>query len=164
MSIPKRSKALRAASKNFRGPSGIQHASVLGAVKDKPPLAVAAPSLPGLPSASSSLALMQETRAAMTANYDAILIGSGIGALTVAVGLARQKRWRCLILEQNFNLGGMTQEFVRKRRYHFDVGLHYVQRDDRRRAFICRNKPEVAIARAMTSSSFLPVQNPSRFN
>ena len=47
---------------------------------------------------------MQETRAAMTPNYDAILIGSGIGALTVAVGLARQKRWRCLILEQNFNL------------------------------------------------------------
>ena len=62
----------------------------------------------------------------MTANYDAILIGSGIGALTVAVGLARQKRWRCLILEQNFNLGGMTQDFVRERRYHFDVGLHYV--------------------------------------
>lgn len=62
----------------------------------------------------------------MTAKYDAILIGSGIGALTVAVGLARQKRWRCLILEQNFNLGGMTQEFVRERRYHFDVGLHYV--------------------------------------
>jgi all-trans-retinol 13,14-reductase len=59
-------------------------------------------------------------------NYDAILIGSGIGTLTVAVGLARQKHWRCLILEQNFNLGGMTQEFVRKRRYHFDVGLHYV--------------------------------------
>ena len=69
---------------------------------------------------------MQEMRAGMTANYDAILIGSGIGALTVAVGLARRKRWRCLILEQNFNLGGMTQEFVRKRRYHFDVGLHYV--------------------------------------
>ena len=62
----------------------------------------------------------------MTANYDAILIGSGIGALTVAVWLSRQKHWRCLILEQNFNLGGMTQEFVRERRYHFDVGLHYV--------------------------------------
>jgi hypothetical protein len=45
VSIPKRSKALRAASKNFRSPSGIQHASVPGAVKDKPPLAVAAPSL-----------------------------------------------------------------------------------------------------------------------
>ena len=44
MPIPKRSKALRAASKNFRGPGVIQHATVLGAVKDKP-LAVAAPSL-----------------------------------------------------------------------------------------------------------------------
>ena len=60
----------------------------------------------------------------MTANYDAILIGSGIGALTVAVGLSRQKHWRCLILEQNFNLGGMTREFVRERRHHF--GLHDV--------------------------------------
>ncbi len=47
---------------------------------------------------------MQEMRTAMTASYDAILIGSGIGALAVAVGLARHKRWRCLILEQNFNL------------------------------------------------------------
>jgi hypothetical protein len=34
--IPKRSKALRAASKNFRGPSGIQHAAVLAAAKAKP--------------------------------------------------------------------------------------------------------------------------------
>jgi hypothetical protein len=32
----------------------------------------------------------------------------------------------CLILERNFNLGGMTQEFVRERRYHCDVGLRYV--------------------------------------
>jgi len=64
---------------------------------------------------------MRETGAVVTTNYDAILIGLGIGALTVAVGLSRQKHWRCLILEQNFNLGGMTQEFVRERRYHFDV-------------------------------------------
>jgi hypothetical protein len=41
VSIPKRSKALRAASKNFLRPGSIQHAAVLGAVKDKPPLAVA---------------------------------------------------------------------------------------------------------------------------
>jgi len=32
---------------------------------------------------------MQETRAAVTTNYDAILIGSGIGGLTVALGLAK---------------------------------------------------------------------------
>ena len=36
MPIPKRSKALRAASKHFRGHSGIQHAAVLAAVKTKP--------------------------------------------------------------------------------------------------------------------------------
>jgi len=59
-------------------------------------------------------------------HYDAIIIGSGIGAMTVAAGLAFQKGWRCLILEQNFNLGGMTHEFVRKPGYKFPVGLHYV--------------------------------------
>jgi phytoene dehydrogenase-like protein len=69
---------------------------------------------------------MREIRAAMTTNCDAILIGSGIGALPVAFGLVRHKHWRCLILEQNFNLGGMTQEFVRERCCHFDVGAHYV--------------------------------------
>jgi len=31
-------------------------------------------------------------------SYDAILIGSGIGAVTVAVGLERQKGWRCLTI------------------------------------------------------------------
>ena len=38
------------------------------------------PRLSRLSSARSPLALMQETRAATTPNYDAILIGSGIGA------------------------------------------------------------------------------------
>ena len=36
MPIPERRKALRAASKTFRGPSGIQHTAVLAAVKFKP--------------------------------------------------------------------------------------------------------------------------------
>ena len=64
MSIPKRSKAPRAASKNFRGPSGIQHAAVLGAVKDKPPLAVAAPSL--TPPARGSTGFVQGRDEGMT--------------------------------------------------------------------------------------------------
>lgn len=32
--------------------------------------------------------------------YDAIFIGSGIGSMTTAVALAREKGWRCLLLEQ----------------------------------------------------------------
>ncbi len=64
MPIPKRSKAPRAASKNFRGPSGIQHAAVLGAVKDKPPLAVAAPSL--TPPARGSTGFVQGRDEGMT--------------------------------------------------------------------------------------------------
>ena len=64
MPIPKRSKALRAASKNFRGPSVIQHATVLGAVKDKPPSAVAAPSL--APPARGSTSFVQGRGEGMT--------------------------------------------------------------------------------------------------
>lgn len=59
------------------------------------------------------------------APYDAIVIGSGMGGLTTAALLARQRGWRVLILEQHFTVGGMTHAF-RRGRFHFDVGLHYV--------------------------------------
>ena len=74
MSIPKRSKAPRAASKNFRGPSGIQHATVLGAVKDKPPLAVAAPSL--TPPARGSTGFVQGRDEGMTSAEQRNVCGS----------------------------------------------------------------------------------------
>lgn len=61
-----------------------------------------------------------------TAQFDAILIGSGIGSLTCAALLSKERKMRVLVLEQHFNLGGQTHEFKRKGKYEFDVGLHYV--------------------------------------
>lgn len=57
--------------------------------------------------------------------YDAIVIGSGIGGLTVAAILAKFSHQRILILEQHFILGGFTQEF-KCQNFQWDVGLHYV--------------------------------------
>ncbi len=58
--------------------------------------------------------------------YDAIVIGSGIGGLAAAAVLARVKRYRVLVLEQHFKLGGFTHTFQRPGGFHWDVGLHYV--------------------------------------
>ena len=56
--------------------------------------------------------------------YDAILIGSGIGALVTAAALAKRGK-RCLILERHYAPGGYTHTFKR-RRYEWDVGVHYI--------------------------------------
>lgn len=58
--------------------------------------------------------------------FDAIVIGSGIGGLTVAALLAKLHRKRVLVLEQHFTAGGFTHGFERKGKFHWDVGLHYV--------------------------------------
>lgn len=58
--------------------------------------------------------------------YDAIVIGSGIGGLTVAAILSKLCRKRVLVLEQHFTPGGFTHTFKRKGKYEWDVGLHYV--------------------------------------
>ena len=58
-------------------------------------------------------------------DYDLILIGSGIGALTVASLMAQLRNKRVLILERHFVAGGFTHSFQR-RGFHWDPGLHYV--------------------------------------
>ncbi len=58
--------------------------------------------------------------------FDAIVIGSGIGGLTVAALLSKLHRQRVLVLEQHFTVGGFTHGFSRKGKFHWDVGLHYV--------------------------------------
>lgn len=58
-------------------------------------------------------------------DYDLILIGSGIGALTVASLMAQLRNKRVLILERHFIAGGFTHTFQRKG-FNWDPGLHYV--------------------------------------
>jgi phytoene dehydrogenase-like protein len=58
-------------------------------------------------------------------DYDAIVIGSGMGGLTVASLLAQLRGKRVLLVERHFKLGGFTHSF-RRQQFHWDVGLHYV--------------------------------------
>lgn len=65
----------------------------------------------------------------MEKNYDAIVIGSGIGGLTTAVLLTKVFKKKVLVLEQHFKAGGQTHEFMRVKngkKYHWDVGVHYI--------------------------------------
>jgi len=57
--------------------------------------------------------------------YDAIVIGSGIGGLSVAALLAKHDGRRVLVLERHTTAGGFTHTFSRKG-YEWDVGLHYI--------------------------------------
>lgn len=61
----------------------------------------------------------------MERKYDVIVIGSGMGGLTVASLVASQRGKRVLVLERHFRAGGFTHTFQRGR-FHWDVGLHYV--------------------------------------
>ena len=68
----------------------------------------------------------QGERVADNRDYDAIVIGSGIGGLTFASLMARLRRWRVLVLERHFKIGGFTHTFTRPGGWEWDVGLHYV--------------------------------------
>src|ERR1700691_2185468 len=59
-------------------------------------------------------------------SYDAIVIGSGIGALAFAAIMARLRKWRVLVLERHFKIGGFTHTFSRPGGWSWDVGVHYV--------------------------------------
>lgn len=58
-------------------------------------------------------------------HYDLILIGSGMGSLTVASLMATLRGQRVLVLERHFKAGGFTHSFQRQG-FHWDVGVHYV--------------------------------------
>jgi len=65
-------------------------------------------------------------------DYDAIVIGSGIGGLGVAALLAKHAGKRVLVLERHYTAGGFTHTFTRPG-YEWDVGVHYIgQVSDRR--------------------------------
>lgn len=56
--------------------------------------------------------------------YDAIVIGSGLGAMTFGAIMAKQGK-KVLLLEKHYVPGGFTHIFKRKE-YEWDVGIHYV--------------------------------------
>ena len=64
-------------------------------------------------------------QASLSENWDAIVIGSGMGGLTAAVLLARHSGRRVLVLERHYEAGGFTHTFHRPG-YQWDVGLHYI--------------------------------------
>ena len=57
--------------------------------------------------------------------FDVIVIGSGVGGMTVASILAKLNKKKVLVLEKHFQIGGLTHEFQRGA-FSWDVGLHYV--------------------------------------
>src|SRR5580693_10508926 len=58
--------------------------------------------------------------------FDAIVIGSGIGALAFASIMAKLRRWRVLVLERHFKIGGFTHTFSRPGGWTWDVGVQYI--------------------------------------
>ncbi|KIG19201.1 Carotenoid cis-trans isomerase [Enhygromyxa salina] len=56
--------------------------------------------------------------------WDAIVIGSGLGGLASAALLSNMGK-RVLVLERHYVIGGFTHTFKRKG-YEWDVGVHYV--------------------------------------
>jgi all-trans-retinol 13,14-reductase len=66
-----------------------------------------------------------------TNQYDAVVIGSGIGGLAAATILTKVAKKKVLVVEQHFELGGQTHEFKRKGKFSWDVGLHYIGKMDK---------------------------------
>lgn len=64
-------------------------------------------------------------RTPIRTDYDAIVIGSGMGGLATAALLAKHGRRRVLVLERHYTLGGYTHAF-RRPGYEWDVGVHYI--------------------------------------
>ncbi len=78
-------------------------------------------------------------QAKLADQWDAIVIGSGIGGLTAAVLLAVHAGKRVLVLERHYEIGGFTHTFHRPG-FEWDVGLHYIgqvqdENEQVRRAF-----------------------------
>lgn len=63
------------------------------------------------------------TAQSSSAEFDAIVIGSGMGGMTTATALSRMGH-KVLLLEQAQTIGGLTHTFSRNG-FTWDVGLHY---------------------------------------
>ena len=60
----------------------------------------------------------------LAADYDTVVIGSGIGGLTTAALLSDLGQKVC-VLEQHYTAGGYTHSYERNG-YEWDVGVHYI--------------------------------------
>lgn len=63
-------------------------------------------------------------RATLDEDYDAVIVGSGMGGLTAAALLGDHGQ-RVLVLERHYTAGGYTHVF-RRPGYEWDVGVHYI--------------------------------------
>jgi all-trans-retinol 13,14-reductase len=60
----------------------------------------------------------------LATDYDAVVIGSGMGGLTTAA-LLSELGWNVCVLEQHYTAGGFTHSYERNG-YEWDVGVHYI--------------------------------------
>ncbi len=60
----------------------------------------------------------------LATDYDAVVIGSGMGGLSCAA-LLSELGWKVCVLEQHYTAGGYTHSFERNG-YEWDVGVHYI--------------------------------------
>ncbi len=60
----------------------------------------------------------------LDSDYDAVVIGSGMGGLTTAA-LLSDSGWKVCVLEQHYTAGGYTHSYDRNG-YEWDVGVHYI--------------------------------------
>ena len=73
----------------------------------------------------STLRIGKRYRATRVAeNYDAIIIGSGMGGMTTAALMSKAGK-KVLVLEQHYTAGGYTHSYSRNG-YEWDVGVHYI--------------------------------------
>ncbi|XP_064170345.1 all-trans-retinol 13,14-reductase-like isoform X1 [Anguilla rostrata] len=86
-------------------------------------------------------------------NLDAIVIGSGIGGLGLAVLLAKVGK-RVLVLEQHDRAGGCCHTFTEKG-FEFDVGIHYI-------GDLLNHKPFRCMIDQLTNGQlqWVPLENP----
>ncbi|WP_159080531.1 phytoene desaturase family protein [Nocardia suismassiliense] len=64
-------------------------------------------------------------QSSVSGDWDVVVVGAGLGGLTAAAYLAANGR-RPLVLEQWDVAGGCSHVFRRRRKYEFDVGVHYL--------------------------------------
>ena len=81
------------------------------------------------------------------AEYDAVVIGSGLGGLACAAAFARQG-FRPLVVEQHDKVGGFATAFSRPGGFTFDVSLHSTTVGDRDGVFnLISGFPEITEVR-----------------